>query len=235
MLNKNDVIPLYAQLKRLLKKDILSGQYKENDMLPSEAQLMKKYNITRTTIRKAINELKIEGLVATKHGKGTVVKIKETKDTIWSFRSFTEIAKNQNLEPITKVLQQEIIVENDLEYNQLIRVRGLKNNDDYIDWLTVEKSKVPMKVFPNIDQYNFESDSLYDIMSREYHFSPDYAKLELEPIISEAKIMEILELEQVLPLLKSSGRLYTESDTEIEQFEIIYSPSFKFIFSQYIE
>jgi DNA-binding GntR family transcriptional regulator len=235
MLNKNDVIPLYVQLKRLLKKDILSGKYKENDILPSETQLMKKFDITRTTIRKAINELKIEGLVTTKHGKGTVVKIKETKDTVWNFKSFTEIAKNQNLEPISKVIEQKIITENNQKYNELSRLRGVKHRNGSIDWMTVEKSKVPTIFFPGIDQYNFENQSLYTVMAQNYHHPPYYARLEMQPIISDERIMEILELSSPTPLLKSSGKAYTESDEEIEHFEIIYSPSFKFVFSQYIE
>lgn len=98
MLNKNDSAPLYIQLKQLIRKKILNNELKEMDFLPSESQLMKKFKITRTTIRKAISELKQEGLVQQIQGKGVYVKTRELKETVWNFQSFSDLVMRYNNE-----------------------------------------------------------------------------------------------------------------------------------------
>lgn len=54
-----------------LKEQILSGQMKAGDKLPSENQLSAQYNVSRQTVRKAIEILTNEGYVYAQHGKGT--------------------------------------------------------------------------------------------------------------------------------------------------------------------
>lgn len=90
MLNKNDIIPLYMQLQRILKEDILKGKYLQDELIPSETQLSKKYDITRTTVRKAIANLVDEGLLRREHGKGTFVSLRQVNYSIWNFGGFTD-------------------------------------------------------------------------------------------------------------------------------------------------
>ncbi|MFA1820832.1 GntR family transcriptional regulator [Virgibacillus oceani] len=233
MLNKNDIIPLYVQLKRILRSQILSGVFKEMDMLPSETQLMKKYQITRTTIRKALAELNKEGLVQQVHGKGTYVRLRETKDTVWNFQGFSDLARRQNQKPITKVLEKETYAKDGDHFLKLVRLRGLKS-EETTTWMTIDTSHLPLKIFPNIEDNNFSSTSLYKLMRETYNIYPHYANLNIEPIISTPLIRDRFELPEEQPLLRSSGIVLTESNIEIERIEIIYSQNFKFKLSQYI-
>lgn len=233
MLNKNDVIPLYVQLKRILRSQILNGVFKEMDMLPSETQLMKEYQITRTTIRKAIAELNKEGLVQQVHGKGTYVRLRETKDTVWNFQGFSDLARSHNQKPITKVLEKKTYSKDGDYFLKLVRLRGLKS-EETTTWMTIDTSHLPLKIFPNLESNDFSSISLYELMRETYNIHPHYTNLNLEPMMSTPLICERLELQKEQPLLKSSGIVLTESNVEIERLEIIYSPNFKFKLSQYI-
>lgn len=233
MLNKDDVIPLYVQLKRLLRSQILNGEFKEMDLLPSETQLMKQYQITRTTIRKAIAELKQEGLVQQVHGKGTYVRLRETKDTVWNFQGFSDLAHLQNQKPITKVLEKEIYQKDGSPFLKLVRLRGLQS-DNITTWMTIDTSHLPLKRFPNLDTYDFSNTSLYKLLRETYNTYPHHANLNIEPILGTPLMYDRLELEEKKPLLRSFGVVSTESNIEIEHLEIIYSPHFKFKFSQYI-
>ena len=60
------VIPLYYQLKEILKEQIKDGSWKEGQKVPSERELMEMYNISRATTRKALDDLMIEGLIEKK-------------------------------------------------------------------------------------------------------------------------------------------------------------------------
>lgn len=65
--------PLYHQLKDILKSKILSRELKENERLPSEAELCEQYNVSRVTVRQALSDLMKAGLIYRDRGKGTFV------------------------------------------------------------------------------------------------------------------------------------------------------------------
>ena len=54
-------IPLYAQLVGIIKRSITSGALKVGDLLPSEAELCRVYDISRNTVRQAIGALEEAG------------------------------------------------------------------------------------------------------------------------------------------------------------------------------
>ena len=70
-MNKRSPIPLYYQLKELLKEQIEKGEIKSGDKLPSEAEMIRKYKIGRLTIREALAQLVNEGYLEKQQGKGT--------------------------------------------------------------------------------------------------------------------------------------------------------------------
>jgi len=66
-------MPLYYQLKNILKSKILSNELKGNERLPSEAELCTEYNVSRATVRQALSELMKDGLIYRDRGRGTFV------------------------------------------------------------------------------------------------------------------------------------------------------------------
>jgi GntR family transcriptional regulator len=64
----------YSQLADTLRDQIESGALPPAAPLPSEAELIATYGVSRTTARAAINALKAEGLVTVLHGKGSFVR-----------------------------------------------------------------------------------------------------------------------------------------------------------------
>lgn len=65
--------PLYYQLYKLLKQNILNGTIEDGMQLPTELQLSNRFDISRITAKRALDELSAEGLVARKRAKGTHV------------------------------------------------------------------------------------------------------------------------------------------------------------------
>lgn len=61
----------YLQLMEDLKKQVLSGEIREGDRLPSENELSESYRVSRQTVRKALAILENEGYVYAEHGRGT--------------------------------------------------------------------------------------------------------------------------------------------------------------------
>lgn len=65
--------PLYQQIKSLILQSLQSGEWKPGEMIPSEMELAARYKVSQGTVRKAIDELAAENLVARRQGKGTFV------------------------------------------------------------------------------------------------------------------------------------------------------------------
>ncbi|MBR4502804.1 MAG: GntR family transcriptional regulator [Clostridia bacterium] len=65
--------PIYEQIVDSVKRMILSGELKENDILPSVRVLSRDLKISALTVKKAYDTLEEEGLTSTVHGKGTYV------------------------------------------------------------------------------------------------------------------------------------------------------------------
>ncbi|MGW3136675.1 GntR family transcriptional regulator [Streptomyces sp. NPDC001139] len=65
---------LYQQVAAAIREAILSGEYEPGAPLPSEAQLMARYEVSRPTVRNAVSALRAEGLIDVRHGKGSYVR-----------------------------------------------------------------------------------------------------------------------------------------------------------------
>lgn len=73
MIDRDSATPIWQQLASLIRDRIRDGTYPPGRILPSEVQLEQEHQVARGTIRKAIGQLRDEGLVQTVPGKGTYV------------------------------------------------------------------------------------------------------------------------------------------------------------------
>ncbi|MET8131459.1 GntR family transcriptional regulator [Streptomyces sp. NPDC005251] len=65
---------LYQQVAAAIREAILSGEFEPGAPLPSEAQLIERYKVSRPTVRNAVAALRAEGLIDVQHGKGSFVR-----------------------------------------------------------------------------------------------------------------------------------------------------------------
>ena len=64
-------LPKYVRIIESLRTDLTSGQYRTGARLPSEAELVRKFGVSRMTVVKAIRQLQQEGLLVRRTGSGT--------------------------------------------------------------------------------------------------------------------------------------------------------------------
>lgn len=73
IINNSSMQPIYEQIVTQLRKMIMKGQLKEEEMLPSVRSLAKELRVSALTVKKAYDALEQEGFVITVHGKGSFV------------------------------------------------------------------------------------------------------------------------------------------------------------------
>jgi GntR family transcriptional regulator len=83
--------PAYAQLAKLLRRQIAEGVFRPGDQLPSESQLCRRYGISPMTVRRSINLLADEGIISTAQGRGTFVKTLEISTATFDLQELKDL------------------------------------------------------------------------------------------------------------------------------------------------
>lgn len=66
-------VPLYYRVRVAIENDIAEGRLKPGDLLPSETALCEQYNVSTITIRRALRDLVLKGLIYRENGVGTFI------------------------------------------------------------------------------------------------------------------------------------------------------------------
>ena len=79
MIDRNSPLPIYYQLKSIIKEQIESGVLRPGDRLPTELVLCSTYNMSRAPVRQALLDLVQEGFIYRRAGQGTFVAARDTE------------------------------------------------------------------------------------------------------------------------------------------------------------
>lgn len=107
-LDTNDQTPLYQQIKKIIIESIQKQLWKTNDKIPTELDLEKHFEVSRTTIRQAITELIDEKYLYRKRGVGTFVadinKISSNKEAYFLTINTSELIQINSFSPTRIIL-----------------------------------------------------------------------------------------------------------------------------------
>ena len=97
-------VPLYVQLRELLRARIMAGDPPVGQKLASEAELCTRFDVSRTVVRQALSDLAEEGLILKHKGRVTVVKGTSIEEKLGPLKSFTEEITAQGRVPSARVI-----------------------------------------------------------------------------------------------------------------------------------
>lgn len=104
-----------AKYKKIEKKfidGINSGKFKVGSQLPPETKIAEKTGYSRMTINKAFKNLEEKGYITRISGRGSFVKAKNILRMINDNASFSEVIRNQGMEPSSTLLSYELVNSN---------------------------------------------------------------------------------------------------------------------------
>ena len=232
----------YSQVGSSIIEKIESGEYATGQAIPSERELIEKYDVSRITVRKAIDELVAKGFLTKVQGKGTFVKSGKHRQNLFCLTSCKQDIESQGMVATTKILSAK-----KEEAEQDIRIAlGLEENDEvfrlervyYADGISVNYTitHLPIKLFPGIDQINFSKRSLYELLESKYKVRLIEATRTVEAVLPNTYVAQQLDMPTHMPVLlfkattkgEINGTVYP-----IENFTCYYrSDRFKFYIHQ---
>ncbi|MBM7624589.1 GntR family transcriptional regulator [Sporohalobacter salinus] len=217
-IDKNSRIPLYYQLMDIIIEKIESDKLQPDDKLPSERNLCEKYDISRATVRQAIQELEKEGYIYKQHGKGTFVSPEKFKQDLLEFYSFTEEMKKIGKEPTSKVIEFKKINSNkklarkmDLDIGvKLYQFTRLRLADG--EPMMLETSYLPYDRFPGITKEDLENNAMYDIFMNRFNVSFSQAEEIFQPVAAKQEEAEHLNIDPGIPSMRLKRITYENNE-----------------------
>ncbi len=240
-INRSIPIPLYYQVGQILRREIETGKYQPGDLIPTEAELQERFNVSRATIRQAIADLVYSGLVERKRSQGTRVASGRFEATLQELASFTNEMMTSNLNLITHILQflyiqpPEAVQESlNLRADEMV---AMMERARYVDErpIAVERWYAPLKYFPSIDKEMFKSSgmeqSTYYMMMKRYNIQVTRTLDSVSAVGLQAHEARILKVEQGYPALLRSRISYDTNDIPVNYASGMYLINLKFMMS----
>jgi len=230
----------YEIIKQEIKQQIERLELKPNQVIPSESVLCDQYQVSRITVRRAIDELAHEGLLYRIKGKGCFVRERDAQK-LSPIYSFTEAIINEGKKPSKKQLsfmkqkagkalgEKMGINEEDTVY--IIKCLYFADEEPY----SLNTSILPEKLFPKLECFNFNNNSLYDVLKTFYNLSFTKERQTIVATMGTEEINKYLNLKEKKPLLKIDASSYCLCEDHETIFEVYESYILTDILSYFVE
>ena len=231
-LERSNPVPLYYQLKEVLKQQIRSGHLAPHTAIPSEPELVSSYQVSRATVRQALTELVHEGLLYRQHGKGTFVCEPRIQQTVSELTSFTDEIQRRGRHPGGLLLVSELVRGSEmvrdqlclLDTEQVLRIERLRTADDTpiayeVDYLPYPRAE---RIYQRVKEV--ANGSLYSIMHAE-GLNPYIAEQHFRADVATVREAELLRIAHGEVGLRLTGTTFDLTGSPLEYTEAFYPGS----------
>lgn len=195
---------MYLQLYAQIREKIQSGEYGSGALIPAESEYMKRYEVSRITIRKAFDQLVQEGWIERKQGRGTFVKSGDPEQRS-CMHSFTDQMLSANQNPTTTLMKLEIKLAGAFgrtlpfgDPQMIVLIERLRKLNDKPAGLV--RSYIPYKQVPGISAKHFATEgreqSLLFVLERHFGVLLDKGEETIHPICIEGEDADSLEMQE---------------------------------------
>lgn len=225
LIDKSIPVPYHYQLREIWRQEIMTGHWPVNEKLPSERELGEWYEVSRPTIREAIDALVNEGLLRREKGRGTfVAEPKILEGLLQTPYGFTDSMKEQDIlfatvvshldvVPAPQLVAHELRLPDDTPVIRLDRMRSVMD----IPILLVS-SYLPEQMFPDLLSEDFTQRSLYEVLRSKYAITMARARRYMEAVAANREDAELLGIKSGDPLMLIESTTYTEEGVPFEYY-----------------
>ena len=220
------ITPIYKVIESDIKTKINQGELKSGDLVPSENELKDQYNVSRMTVRQALNNLVNEGYLYRHKGKGTFISQRKIEKNIHGVRSFTEEMAATGRKVSNKIISFEYI-----EASQEIADKLFLNEKDEVIFIERVRygNDIPAKLFKTITKENLTG-SFYQYMEHELGMQISHCIQSIEAISADSKVSIALEVNKNVPTLLIVRNTFLSNGRPFEYVRSYYrADQYKFV------
>lgn len=221
-MNLNNKIPRHLFIQQDLLKKIQSGDYAQGQLIPKESELTDIYQVSRPTVRQAIQYLVNEGYLERRKRRGTIVKQQKiNQEFTHIIESYDSEMNRKGLHPKTKVLTFKIDkatynIASNLHINEyddvykLVRLRYAENKP-----IVLVTTYLPVKLLPNFLDNDFTSEKLYSVLEK-INFPILQIRRKLDVLKADETTSDLLDIEEGDPIFYFHSTAFTHNRLPIE-------------------
>ena len=220
-------IPLYTQIKDTLRAGILDGRYPPHSRMPSESELQTMFDVSRITIRQALNDLQKEGLIFKVHGKGSFVSQPKAFQNVTSLQGFAEAMSRSGHEIINRVVKFRFVpapadvaarlaLPESAPVVEIHRVRLLNRSP-----VSYEVTYLPEALGRQLERADLVTRDIFLILENDCAMPLGAADLAIDAVAASPGVARALRIEKGAPLLRIE-RLTHDANGQPVDFEYLY-------------
>ena len=213
--------PHYLRIYRELKRQIESGQLVPGVQLPAQRELSQTFSVTLMTLRQAMQLLGQEGLIVTRHGRGTFVAERPLSYQMRSLRSLAQEMEAQGQVLTTTVLDRRF--EDALPHvaeqlaleapDAVLRLERLRCVDARP--IVYQRSYLPSWVAAPLDGVDLSQGSLYDVLDQAFGTVVERAQETIRAVELGPAEARLLGAAAASPAILSERLTFTTGDRPI--------------------
>lgn len=220
-------VPLYNQLKELLRAQILDGTYAPESRMPSESELGDIFQVSRITVRQALGDLQKEGLIFKIHGKGTFVAKPKAFQNVSTLQGLAESMSQLGYEVINQLRSIKFIsadsrIAERLQLNEGEKVAEIKRvrliNREPV---SLEISYLPKAIGEKLQKSDLITRDIFLILENDLQLNLGHADLAIDAVLADSELTNALNVEEGSPIMRIE-RLTHTAEGEPLDFEFLY-------------
>jgi GntR family transcriptional regulator len=236
----NTVLPVYYQIKHVIKNWIINKEFNPGERLPSENELAERFKVSRLTVRQATSQLIQEGFLICKRGKGTFVNENDSLFNSMSLETsgfmddqfFNQMAKIQTKSvTVSKIVPPRLIKEKlklGNEEKEVVEIRRVRVLNERL--FTYSINYLPLEIGLKIDQKDLYNQLLLRILEKDLGVQFTEAVQTIEATFADQEVAEKLEIALGSPILFAERIMYASKHKPVELFQSSYRGDlYKFI------
>jgi len=228
-IDRDSYIPLYIQVIDALLEYIEGNDLEPGYQLPGEAELCRLFDVSRTVIRQALQEIEYKGMIYRTKGKGTfVAKPKIHEGLFQELTGFYQDMETRGHKPESIVFKQEKVkaskkVAAFLEVNegdpviQIDRLRFVQSEP-----IVLVTTYLPYSVCPDLLEVDLTKRSLYEYLEKEHGIQIARGKRYLEAVAANKVEAQHLKVNVGAPLILLDSVSYLSDGRPLEYYHALH-------------
>jgi GntR family transcriptional regulator len=227
MLRAQDSL-LYLHVETVLASEIADRTLRVGDQLPTEDSLITRFEVSRITVRRAIQNLVSRGLVEIRRGKGTFVAAPKLTQELTELSGFVEDMRAVGRKPTARVLGKEILTADTTVASHLaltkgervVRIRRVRLADGVP--ISFDETYLPLEIGKKIITNNLKVEPIFSLLERKYDIPLLEAEYKLEAVAAEADVAAALRVRQGCPIFRIERTSYSTGNRPVDYEKLHY-------------
>jgi GntR family transcriptional regulator len=220
--------PLYAVLEAQIAEGIAGGEFPVGSQIPTEDELIARFAVSRTTVRKAIQNLSDRGLIEIRRGTGTFVAQPRITQELTELTGFVEDMEALGHAASARLIDQAVVpADADVAEHlalaigtRVMRIRRVRLANGV--GVSLDETYLPLVIGEKVITHDLAIEPIFAILEQRYGIALTDADYQLEAISADPDVAAALDIEVGSPIFRIERTSYTTGERPIDYEKLYY-------------